>query len=61
MIVHTVTADGFFIAHGPSIHYGDVVARQEVATGQASLEVFADKSEYVSRLLELGVTLEEEE
>lgn len=57
---HKATTQCYFIAHSPSVHYGVLEAGQEIATGQVNLEIFDNEEEYSARLLELGITLEDQ-
>lgn len=58
MKTHKATIQCYFIAHDPSVHYGELESGQEIATGQANLEIFENEEEYTQRLNELGITLE---
>ena len=58
---HEATKQCYFVAHDPSVHYGELEAGQEVVTGQANLEIFNNEEEYIDRLNELGIELPLEE
>lgn len=57
MKVHKAADVCYFIAHDPSVHYGQLEANQEIATGQNNLEIFENEEEYTVRLLEFGIEL----
>lgn len=59
MKVHKATDVCYFIAHDPSVHYGQLEANQEIATGQANLEIFDNEEDYNARLLEFGIVVQD--
>jgi len=57
---HIFTADAlFWIAHNNNdiFHYGVANEKETLSTGQPNLEIFTNKVEWESRLLEFGVAL----
>lgn len=55
---HIATSQCYFIAHDPSVHYGELEVGQEIVTGQNNLEIFDNEEEYTQRLSELGIEIE---
>lgn len=58
---HATTEQCYFIAHDPSVHYGELESGQEIVTGQNNLEIFDNEEEYTQRLSALGIELEQVE
>lgn len=58
---HIATKQCYFIAHDPSVHYGELQVGQEVVTGQNNLEIFENEEEYVNRLSQFGIVLDDQE
>ena len=52
-----------FIAHNNAavVHWGEVSSGQQISTGQPNLETFpeADRDQWETRLVMLGITMEE--
>jgi hypothetical protein len=61
MKAHIAQVDSYYIAHDPSVHYGEVKVGQRVQTGQANLEIFENEITFKERLIELGIVLEDED
>jgi hypothetical protein len=58
---HTAQVDCYYIAHNPSVHYGQIKVGQRVQTGQDNLEIFEEEITFKERLIELGIVLEDED
>lgn len=61
MQTHKATEKCYFIAHSPSVHYGELGVGQEIITGQGNLEIFKNEEEYLARLLDFGIVTQTEE
>lgn len=44
----------FWIAHGPSLHFGELALGERLSTGQAQLEIFARRLPWRMRVIALG-------
>lgn len=61
MDVYVATQDCYYIATSEGVtHYGFLSNGNEVITGLNDLEIFTSKAEYIDRLNELGIQIEEE-
>ena len=62
MIKNTYIAeqDTWFIAHNGevTIHYGFVSQGEAISTGQPTLELFYNEEDWIIRLAELGIIIE---
>ena len=61
MKVHKATDVCYFIAHEPSVHYGELESGQEIVTGQNTLTIYDNELEYIQRLQDFGVELSEDQ
>ena len=52
---HVALKKCWFIANGPSVHYGELEAGQEIVTGQNALTIYDNELEFVEKLKLLGV------
>jgi len=50
----TAVGRSFWIAHGPSLHFGELAPGERLSTGQARLEIFVRRLPWLSRIRELG-------
>lgn len=50
---HIAIFDSYYIAFGPSEHFGILKAGQAISTGQQSLEIFQSTDAWRDRLIEL--------
>jgi len=55
MQTHKATEKCYFIAHGPSVHYGELEAGQEIVTGQNTLTIYDNELDFVEKLKLLDV------
>jgi len=44
----------FWIAHGPSLHFGELGPGERLSTGQSQLEIFARRLPWRMRVIALG-------
>ena len=46
---------GWYIAHGTTVHFGKLEPGNEVTTGQKKLDIYCDRTAWVSALMAMGV------
>lgn len=52
---HMALEKCWYIANGPSVHYGELEVGQEIVTGQNTLAIYSSESEFMEKLKGFGI------